>query len=322
VRRAAALALLLLAAGAPPAGAAYAPQLEVRVDPAKPSSPSATTFTTRQARGEAATRSQVVRLPPQFAFNTAFSVAGCGPADEQAGTCPASSRVGYAVAEAEALRFAGDVFATPDFRLLVFLHSTAADPRPFAPAPEQRYEVQLRLAGDGWLEAELDDLPPIPTTFSQLRMESSYHALVVTPPGCGIYPVEGRFLSHDGDRAVARASVEIRECQPGPDIAGLEARPRRRALDVRWRLAGAGRDARLTVDRRVRARPWVRWSRVRTLDAAPAAAGPNRTWLAGLAPGRYRVTLVTRTLDGAPADFRRVVATVARLRAPASSRGR
>ncbi|MDX6698527.1 MAG: hypothetical protein QOE65_1924 [Solirubrobacteraceae bacterium] len=301
-----------LAGAAAPALAAYAPSFEAKVDPATPGSPSALTLTVTQAHGEGATRTEVVRFPPAFRFNPGFTVVGCGPGDEAAATCPDSSRIGWAYAEVEAAAFNGPVYFTPDFRILIYL-SPPASPGPASlPPPSQKIEGHIRIAPDGWTETVLDDLPALSTTFSQVRIESSFHAPMLTPPVCGPYPVEARFTSHDGEAVARRVTVPISGCETPPGIAALRARPRGRALDVRWTLAGAGRDARLVVDRRARLGPWVRWARARTLDPVPAAAGPGRAYLSGLGPGRYRVTLTTRTVDGAASDFRRAQATIAR----------
>lgn len=308
--RARAIPLLAAAAAgalAAPAPAAYAPRLEARVDPPTPSTPSALTLGVRQAAGEGAHRTEVVRIPPAFRFNPGFSVSGCTPEQEASSACPESSRVGTASADSELGHFSGAVHLTRDFRFVIFL-------RGFAGLVEQKVEGVLRLAPDGWVESVLDGLPAVRTTYAQVRLESGPRSLMLTPERCAEYPLEGRFTSHDGEHAVSRTTVAIAGCDTRPGVASLAARPRGRRLAVTWRLDEAGSRAELALARRVRVRPWVRWARAGSVTVA-ARAGAGRAALpapvrARLRPGRYRVTLTTWSARGALADTRSAEVTV------------
>ncbi len=135
--RAVLVAVALLALPAP-ALAAYAPRLEVRVDPPTPDTAAALTATLRQEPGESANRREVVRFPPELRFNPGFAVRGCDRAQEAAETCPESSRIGTASAETEFGPFSGPVYLTDDFRTLVFL-------RGFAGLVQSKVEGAVRL---------------------------------------------------------------------------------------------------------------------------------------------------------------------------------
>ncbi|MDX6671237.1 MAG: hypothetical protein QOI91_1600 [Solirubrobacteraceae bacterium] len=304
VSLAAAAALTVLAA---PAGAAYAPRLEARMDPATPASPSALTIAVRQQPGETATRTEVVRYPPSFRFNPGFSLTGCTPQQEADSACPDSSRVGQATADTELGAFSGPVFLTRDFRFVIFL-------RGFGGLVQQKIEGVVRVGPDGWVETVLDGLPPVRATFSQVRLEPGARSLILTPDACGSYAVQARFTSHQEESVVAPASVQIAGCESRPAIVALTARGVRGRLDVSWLLAESGGRTEIAVDRRVSLSPWVRWQRVRSASAG-ARQGRNRAVLAGprgrrLAPGRYRVTLTSVGPRGGLGDTRRIEVAV------------
>ncbi len=295
--------------GAAPAGAAYAPQLSARLDPSTPSTPAALTLTLRQQPGESANRTEVVRFPPVFRFNPAFAVVGCSPADENAGACPDTSRIGQASADTQLGQFAGPVFLTQDFRVVIFLHG-------FAGLVQQKVEGTMRVAPDGWVESVLDNLPPVASTAGEIRLEPGARSLVLTPDRCGSYTIDGRFVSHNGETAASRAAVTISGCESQPQIDLLRARGRRGRILVSWVLTDAGSRTAIDLDRRVTARPFLRWRRVRSVSA-PAPEGAGHVSLGApqgrrLGAGRYRVTLTTFGSQGRPADIRRTEVTVPR----------
>jgi hypothetical protein len=304
-RRALILALLagaLTVMAAAPACAAYAPHLEATLDPSTPGAASALVLTLRQAPGEGANRTEVLRYPPAFRFNPDFAVPGC-PADREAASdCPESSRIGDVSADTELGSFSGPLFLTDDFRFVIFLHG-------FGGLVTQKVEGVFRVASDGYVETVLDGLPPVRSTFAQVRLQAGSRSLLLTPAHCGTYTLEGRFTSHDDETFVSRAPVEIGGCRATPAVTQLRARAASGRIALSWVLASGGEGAAVDLDRRVATRPWVRWRRVRSL-AASASSGSNRAVLAGpggrrLTPGRYRVTLTTRAAGGAPGDSRR-----------------
>ena len=304
------LALATLAAAvllAAPASAAYAPRLEAKLDPPTPGAASALTLTLRQAAGEDANRTEVIRYPPAFRFNPGFAVEGCTADREAASDCPESSRIGDVSAETELGSFSGPLYLTDDFRFVIFL-------RGFGGLVQQKIEGVVRVASDGYVETVLDGLPPVRSTFAQVRLLAGPRSVLLTPSRCGTYTLEGRFTSHNDETVSPRAPVEITGCHPAPAITDLRARARAGRIALSWVLASGGEGTAVELDRRATKTPWVRWRRVRSMSAG-ASSGSNRAVLAGprgrrLAPGRYRVTITTRGAGGALADSRRTEVTV------------
>jgi hypothetical protein len=307
MRRAGLLAALLALAVPAPALAAYAPQLQAQLDPATPGAASSLVLTLRQAPGETANRTEVIRYPPAFQFNPGFAVVGCPPDREAASDCPDSSRIGTATAQSELGDFSGPLFLTEDFRFVIFLHG-------FAGLVQQKIEGSMRVAADGYVETVLDGLPPVRATYAQVRLEPGSRSLLLAPAHCGTYTIEGRFTSHNDETFVSRAPIAVTGCVARPQITKLRARNRSGRIAVSWTLTAGGQGATLTLDRRTKKRPWVRWRRLRSV-AASAASGPNRAVLARanggrLRPGRYRVTLTTRDAGGRATEVRSTEVTV------------
>ena len=307
-RRIAGLVALLVAAPAGAAHAAYAPQLDVRLDPSTPDAQAAVTITLRQQPGETASRTQVLRYPRDLRFNPAFSVAGCRPAEEEAQACPASSRIGAASAETEFGPVSGDVYLTEDFRTVIFV-------RGFAGLVQSKISGEMRVAADGTIETVLDNLPPVRSTFAQVRLEGGSRSLVLAPRRCGAYRVQGTFTSHEGEVATADASFAVSDCDSDPRIDALSARRRGRSIAVAWRGTADGR-VQAVLERRTRKRPYERWRRVATAAAA-SRKGRNKLRLGAppgtrLRPGLYRVTVRIASLRGRPMDTERTELLVRR----------
>ena len=294
----AAFAASVLAGGS--AQAAYAPRLEARLDPPTPSTPAALTVTRRQAPGEDPNRTEVIRYPRAFKFNPGFSVTGCTRQQEDAAACPEPSRIGQAVADTELGRFEGPVYLTDDLRTIVFL-------RGFGGLVQSKVEGHFRVTADGSVETVVDDLPPVRATFAEVRLEAGPRSLILSPAECGSFVLHGTYTSHFDEVARPEATVRIEGCDTRPRIAGLGAKASGRAVVASWTLTEAGGFARVTLERRVALRPWVRWRRIRAARAA-AHAGPNNTRL-GLGSsrrvgGRYRVRLIAYSAQGRAADLR------------------
>jgi hypothetical protein len=297
MRRAALLVTIALGA-ASPARAAYDPQLDVHVDPAAPGAAAALTATVTQAPGEAATRSERVRFPPQFAFNPDFHVTGCSASDEHAGNCPEDSRIGSASAQTMFGDFAGPVFLTSDFRLVVFL-------RGFAGLVQQEISGYLLLEPDGSVVSVLEDLPDVPSTLARVAFDGGPRSLILTPRTCGTYELTAQFTSHDDDRVERRVPVQIAGCDSTPRIERAAVAAGRRSARLSWQLSDAGQATLVEIQRIVRTRRFVRWRRVSQLRAS-AARGANGVTLALPRAGRYQVVLTTLSARGRPVDVRRV----------------
>jgi hypothetical protein len=300
-------AVAAAAAMAAPGGAAaaYAPTLAVELGSTEPGVAPSLISTMTQSSGESATRTARVRYPPQFGFNPAFAVAGCTPAQEQAGACPEASRIGAARAQTPLGTFSGEVHFTTDFRLVIFLRDATG-------LIQQKVVGTFRVLEDGSREVVLDNLPNVPSTFSQVALEGGPKGILLNPRNCGTYSVRAQFESHAGEVATSEPSVEIAGCRSGPRITAVRVRPQRfppsggssgkgkGGAIVSWRLAETADRTDIALQRRTP----ESWRQLRTLRG-PGDAGRNELRLTGrlhgraLSPGSYRVVLRAIGPDGA-----------------------
>src|SRR4051795_4646837 len=118
------VALLLLAFAAPVAHAAYAPKLEIKIDPTTPSTPIAITSRITQASGETANKTVKLSFPVGYQASSKSTVKPCTPDQEQANTCPPESQVGTGHAETAFANLDGPVFLelAPQSQLRLAVH--------------------------------------------------------------------------------------------------------------------------------------------------------------------------------------------------------
>src|SRR3954470_13833719 len=93
-------ATLLFAA---PASAAYAPKLQLTIDPPTAAKAAAVTSVITQAAGETASKQVKVVFPKGFEANFGSKAAICKPEQEQALNCPPDSQIGTGEAVASVL---------------------------------------------------------------------------------------------------------------------------------------------------------------------------------------------------------------------------
>lgn len=304
------VSLLALAAAAlapASAGAAYAPELDVRVEPATPSSAPAITTTVTQDASEAASRTVVVAFPAGFtAPTTKLAVRACTAQEQAARACDAASRVGSAQATAALLGLlpvdlAGSVhYGGPDgnaVKLVVYLDNAALD---------QHVTVVGRITirpSDAGFDATFDDLPNLTTTRFTLALEGGDKALAATPRRCGEYVFTGAFRGHDGSTATSRSAVTIAGCpKVRPAISPLELSAERVRPGTGVRLGfSLSEPARVRV--RVTGGPRNRRRLDRTFDGV---AGDNvvRRFGRTFPVGRYRITVTATDADGMTARRR------------------
>lgn len=295
-------AALIVPAGA---AAAYAPTLAIELGSTEPKAAPSLVTTVTQAAGESATRQVRVRYPVQFGFNPSFAVVGCTPAEEETGTCPEASRIGSARAQTSLGSFSGEVHLTTDFRLAIFLRDATG-------LIEMEIVGTIHVLEDGTREVVLDNLPDVPSTFSEVALEGGSKGILLNPRNCGTYSVSAQFASHAGEVATAERPVEIAGCRTGPRISGLRVRPQRFAsidgssgspnagATVSWRLSENADRTEIALQRR---KP-ESWRQLTTLRG-PGDAGLNELRLTGrlrgraLPPGGYRVVLRALGPDGA-----------------------
>src|SRR4051794_1544694 len=109
IRASLVLVVLVGATAAAPAHAAYAPHLDVAIDPSTQRTPSALTVTVTQAEGEDASRTFSLQIPSGFAVNVGGST--CSPSQEAAFSCPEDSRLGLAQASSASVGgYSGGIF--------------------------------------------------------------------------------------------------------------------------------------------------------------------------------------------------------------------
>src|SRR3954471_1508856 len=122
-------AALALAA---PAQAAFAPKLQLSLDPTTPAAVPQSTSVITQAAGETASKTVIVTFPKGFEPNFGGTAAKCPPDQENADPphCPPESQLGTAEATASVLglpqQLAGNVYfggpvTASKFRLIVIL---------------------------------------------------------------------------------------------------------------------------------------------------------------------------------------------------------
>jgi len=308
MRSASAATLTLVAVLALPgsAHAAYAPRLDIQVDPPDRRAAATVTATVTQARGENATRTMRVRYPLAFTFNPAFTLNGCGPADEQAARCPEHSRVGRARAFNDFGAFAGPVYISSDYRLLIYLTGLGG-------AVTQKLEGTFVVRPDGGYEVVLDDLPNVPNTFSELVIDGGARNPQINPRDCGTYSLDAVFESHAGERVSSSVPVTIGGCPPVLDSARVK--PSRMHVGSKaklgWRLSEAAARTSVVLER-LRRNGWTRAGSL----SGPADPGANQLRLDGrlkgraLAPGRYRALLRVKNARGLASAQRRAYFTI------------
>lgn len=310
-----ALAAAVLAA---PAGAqaAYAPQLELTLDPATPLAAPAITGTVTQASGETATKKFTLSTPTEFRPNLTVNVASCSTADEQAWTCPEASRIGNASADANGVALSGPVHLSTEggtMRMLVFLSGLSG-------VVKQELVGSLVVRADGGFDTVFDNLPNMQVQRITLALLGGDRSLVQNPRRCGTYTARADWESQQAEHASAEVPLTISGCAAGgggadspgsggggggagstgdgddpgndgggrtdrgdpggPVVSAVSFAPRRlragRRAILRWRLSEATAGTRIEVERRV-GRRWRRAGRLK----GRGARGANRLTFAG-----------------------------------------
>lgn len=283
MRRAVLGAVGALAVASPATHAAYAPHVDLTVPGAEgPGRPAALSTTITQAQGEEATRTVEATLPGTFGFNAAFAARGCPAADEQAGRCPASSRIGTVAADSSFGSATGPLYLTEDFRL----HGVI-----------EAYGGLFRFPVDGVMEVlpgqrivvRFAELPPVPTTRMQLALDGGDRTPLALPRDCGRHVITVRLVSAAGTEARGEGAVAVTGCRVLPVVSGV----RFAGGVLRWRTSAARSSVTL-----------LRLSAGRWHELGARAVRGHRLSIAGrwrgrtLAAGRYRASVVAIGDDG------------------------
>jgi hypothetical protein len=272
------LAVVAGAVAAAPAHAAFAPRLDVSIDPSARSTPTALTVTVGQAAGEEPSRGFSLAIPQ--AFGVSLGGTACDPGQEAAFACPEASRMGLAEASASAGAYSGGIYyGGQGGKLVVLLSNGGLFPQPLT---LEGHADQGTLAFDQLPDAGVDTLT--------LRFGGAPRPLLTTPDQCGPYAFTGRFTSQSGAQATSQSAVNVDGCtQVPPQISDIAVKPR---------IARAGRAATLTFTLSEDAAVEVRMRRVghggsRLAGTLDGHAGKNALAVATrrVRPGTYELAL-------------------------------
>lgn len=294
-------AVAALCAFAGPAAAAYAPKLDVKIDPGSPGQPVAITSTITQAGGETPNKTVKVSFPAGFTTNTSTSGI-CTKAQEDARACPDNTKIGDAKATASILglpvELSGPVHyggPQPDntIKLIVFLNNDTLN-------QHQTIEgfVSLRPSDAGF-DTTFDNLPNTLTTSFTLAFSGGTLALTRTPVKCGTFPFKAHFTSQNGEQSDASSNVTVSGCTPTP--------PRIGALSFSPEKVRAGKSttldftlsepAALLIDVKSQRKGHKRLFKLNR--AGKRGTDDLRLKIPkGARPGRYKVTIVATGDDG------------------------
>jgi hypothetical protein len=299
-----AAALVALAAAPTTARAAYAPKIAVTINPTnKPNSFIALTSVVTQASDEEPTKSARVHFPPgvSISIDQLGRTESCSPAQRDAETCPAGSRLGTATADTEVGTLTGGVFLGQSSTVFIFLkNSTLAllgkEPKPITAKTEFR--------ADGGTDTVLDDLPTdVTATRFELALDGPPRSLFKSPDVCGPRTFSGDFVSKSGVKASSSTSVNFTNCPPlAPALSSV--RLSRRSVRVGTNVAMSyvlSRAAQVEVTVR---RSGKRKVLGRTRFADGEGASRVRVVTRRLPAGNYIVT-VKATADGKSASSSR-----------------
>ena len=286
-----ALALSLLVAA--PASAAFAPDLDLSLDPPTASSQPALTATYKQPAVETPVERFTLNLGAGFELTGAPAAQACSAEAFRALSCPASSGIGTVEAQ-----------IGPSARLFGFIHKLGAN-RFAAWVTGLGGSVRQEIAGsiaersDGSIDLRLDRLPALPMTSLTFRFAGGGLALVRTPSRCGSYGIDGKFTSRKRELALDRTSISVTGCKGVPAVQVQNVRLNRTSFRVggyrtiiAWWAARSVDHTNVRIERRVRGH----W-RVLGVLVAAANAGENTVrWdgrLGGraLRPGEYGVRI-------------------------------
>jgi hypothetical protein len=264
-------AAAVVALSAAPA-AAYAPTLDVSVDPSAAATPTALSFTVSESEP---TRSVALTVPSAFAM--LLTGASCSPDQEAARACPEVSRIGIASAATPMGGLSGNVYFGGGSKLVLLL----SDGAPLFP----------KLATyEGTAQGGRVTLDGLGATALTVRFAGAPRALLENPAKCGLQTFTAHLVSVNGAQADARSVVNVDGCtQIPPQISDIAVAPRitraGRAAKLSFRLT---EDADVVVGLRRAGR-----KRERRIGELAGRAGSNATTVAtrGLARGTYLVSV-------------------------------
>jgi hypothetical protein len=293
----------------------FAPSFTGGSTDARAGRPTSFTTTVRRQDGEQLPARLAIALPPGLSAGLGTIVL-CSGAQAQAGSCPAGSRVGTAVAELgpgdDPARMEGDVYLTEPYRRAPFGVAFVLDGA-IGPFDLGTLVVRGALRIDplsGQVRIEMDALPTIfegvPIRFQAIGLDLDRPGFMHNPTSCAPSRARASLRSTAGATATPSTRFGLRGCidlpfRPGFSVAlgGGEEQLRgdgKPALRMSMRMPAGGANLR-SIE--------VRLPRLLQLDpSGPRALCPRRRALAGGCPPNSRIgTATARTpLLGQPMD--------------------
>ena len=264
------------------ASAAYAPQLQISFSPATPGKPVAITSHLTQAPGETPSKTVKVSFPVGFSPNLGAKATICTPADPAVFDCPATSKIGTAVADAEifgeaphydgVVYFGGPVAGkVGSFQLLIRLISERFG--------DQNIVGLAQLRPDGGYDTIFDNLPNALVRNFTLALSGDGLALLQTPQKCGNYKVQSAYTSQNGETGSQTIPFKIAGCAVNARATTLGLS---RSGVASFALSAAGKTT-VSVTR------GGQLVKRRTIQGK---RGTNRVQMGKLRAGRYSVSVV------------------------------
>jgi hypothetical protein len=271
------------------ASAAYAPQVQIKLDPPTAGKAPAITSVVTQQAGETASKTVRVSFPVGFGPQLGAKVATCQPADEANQACPPDTQLGTAKASATVLglpaEFTGTVHLAgvqgARFRLVIFLHNSMFG--------DQKIVGQAENRPDGGYDTTFDNLPDVLVTHFELDLAGAEKALLQNPSKCGTYLFKAAFTSQQGEQASGQFPVDITGC------AAKTAKPLTLGA---VKLAKDG-SVRFTLSAPAKGTVTLkRGGRKVLAKTFTGAAGANKVRTRKLKAGRYVVAITATGADG------------------------
>jgi hypothetical protein len=196
------------------ASAAYAPKIEVELNPAKQRSDVAITTTITQKSDETANKTVLLNFPKDWSIANS-KLTGCTDAQSDASACPETSRMGTAEARVPIVgSLSGNVYlgaTLPGGKLKIWVFIANA-------IIKQRIMGTVGLGEGGRLFSMFDNLPDTLTTFFQLKLDGPPRSLAQTSFGCDDAVFDAQFTSQKGEKATGKDTVPITGCPDRPPV--------------------------------------------------------------------------------------------------------
>jgi hypothetical protein len=248
------LAALFLITAAP-AHAAFFPNFEVGLSPAKVKESPLLVADISQPATDTPIERFTLTLPAGFTTAPAAGATSCDPAALATGACPAGTEIGSFTGRLGAsVPLAGAISKTgPDtFGLYVSILSGAIS---------QVVQGSLTERQNGDIDLEVGQLPALPITSLSLRFWGGQYSLIRTPARCNTFTLDGKFTSRRGDLVIDRTEIPI-ACPGAPLIRAENVRFSDRRFKaggsaysgrtiIAWWLPQAVGRTKLLIDRRV-----------------------------------------------------------------------